>query len=199
MLKAIETYDPHTAPLNTRTKWELFNVFAVSAPLTQPRYSTNFLSSATTGSSLSSQATGQFWLLESHAWLLNPKILTLPNAWVRAETSSSLDLRVSTILEERLRSMKAGHLSMAAQFADAILFAKVFDDALLQPTIWTDDETEVVLEWILGEKRHVFVSFEGDGEFGYALRIDDRFIPGNISGAKPFQVPSDLIAYLSTR
>jgi len=95
--------------------------------------------------------------------------------------------------------MKPKYPAMSAQFDDAILFAKTFDDSLIQPSVWTDNETEVVLEWLFPPKRHAFISFEGDGEFGYALRHQDRFVPGSCSGAKPFHVPLDLIHYLSVK
>ena len=102
-----------------------------------------------------------------------------------------------TLLAQRLQAMKREYPDMSVQFDDAISFARLFDDGLVQPAIWTDNEAEVVLEWLLPRCQHAIVSFEGDGEFGYAFRIGDKFIPGSISGSKPFCLPSDLVQYIS--
>jgi hypothetical protein len=104
-----------------------------------------------------------------------------------------------THLKARLEGAEQSYPEMSAQFADAISFAASFDDRLLQPAIWTDNESEVVLEWILPDGRHAVVSFEGDGEFGYTLLTGGRFVPGLCSGTKPFRVPFDLVRYLSMK
>jgi len=104
-----------------------------------------------------------------------------------------------TLLARRLRKMKLQYPLMQKQFDDAIEFAEGFPDTLLAPSVWTDNEAEVVLEWILPEKRHAVISFEGDGQFGYALRFGDQFFPGKASGRKPFSPPSDLVRYISEK
>lgn len=113
--------------------------------------------------------------------------------------STPTQLAAPPLLAERLHTMKSEYPAMSAQFEDAILFAKLFDDGLAQPAIWTDNEAEVVLEWMLPKERHAVVSFEGESEFGYALRFGDKFVPGKMSGLKPFRLPDDLLQYLSSK
>ena len=67
-----------------------------------------------------------------------------------------------------------------------------------RPTIWSDDESEIVFEW-LNSDRHAIVSFEGDGSFGYALKMGDRFVPGSFVGSLASGLPSDLLDYLDTK
>lgn len=116
-----------------------------------------------------------------------------------SDATTSATTVVETQLARRLRKMKFQYPLMGKQFDDAIEFAEYYPDTKLAPSVWTDNEAEVVLEWILPEKHHAIVSFEGDGQFGYALRFGDQFLPGKAAGLKPFRPPTDLVRYISEK
>jgi hypothetical protein len=97
---------------------------------------------------------------------------------------------------QKLDVIEKANPSMASQIADARKFASALPSGLTVPRAWTDGESEVVLEWINGEK-HAIVSFEGDGEFGYAMRQGDRFAPGSSPNNVEVAALDDLIDYLA--
>lgn len=97
---------------------------------------------------------------------------------------------------QNLDVIEKANPSMASQIADARKFAAALPSGLTVPRAWTDGESEVVLEWIKGEK-HAIVSFEGDGEFGYAMRQGDRFSPGSSPNNVEVAALDDLIDYLA--
>jgi hypothetical protein len=57
---------------------------------------------------------------------------------------------------------------------------------------------EIVLEW-RDDGRRATATFEGDGEFGYAMRRDGRFVPGAHQARVTDSLPEDLAAYLAGR
>jgi hypothetical protein len=63
-----------------------------------------------------------------------------------------------------------------------------------QPSEWSD-EGEICFEWI-SSTRHAIVSIEGDGEIGYAMLIDGKFVAGG-EVCPPSRMPDDLARYLS--
>jgi hypothetical protein len=68
-----------------------------------------------------------------------------------------------------------------------------------RPSIWTDSETEIVFEWISGS-RHAIVSFEGEGEYGYAIKTEGgRFVPGAFRGDPKGSLPVDLLEYINAK
>jgi hypothetical protein len=143
---------------------------------------------------------GKFSANASYSSCFSPELgQSNTSTWVILDNSTPPQPDAPPLLVERLQAMKSEYPAMSAQFEDAILFAKLFDDGLAQPAIWTDNETEVVLEWMLPKGRHAVVSFEGDSEFGYALRFGDKFVPGEMSGLKPFRLPDDLSRYLLSK
>ncbi len=97
---------------------------------------------------------------------------------------------------DALNALASAHPSMASQFADAQKFSSALPSGLATPHVWTDGDTEVVLEWISGE-RHAVVSFEGDGNFGYAMKQGSRFNPGQQSGNCDRPLPTDLLKYIA--
>ncbi len=97
---------------------------------------------------------------------------------------------------QKLDVLEKANPLMASQTADARKIASALPSGLMVPRAWTDGESEVVLEWIKGEK-HAIVSFEGDGEFGYAMRQGDRFAPGSSPNNVEEAALDDLIDYLA--
>lgn len=95
-----------------------------------------------------------------------------------------------------LIALQSDHPGMVAQFKDARRFAAALPSGLENPQVWTDGDTEVVLEWIKGDW-HAVVSFEGGGEFGYAMRQGSQFIPGEQVGNCDRALPSDLLKYIA--
>ncbi len=95
-----------------------------------------------------------------------------------------------------LQNLETAHPSMAAQVADARAFATALPPELVAPQISTDGEGEILFEWIKDE-RHAAVTFEGDGEFGYAMRRGSRFVPGAQTGKCADRLPIDLLRYLA--
>ncbi|WNV09597.1 hypothetical protein [Tardiphaga sp. 709] len=81
----------------------------------------------------------------------------------------------------------------AAEAAQFLLHLKA---SVPRPLIWSDDASEIVFEWMLGD-RHAVVSFEGDGEFGYAMKIGGRFVPGRHRGNPNGPTPVDLANYIA--
>jgi hypothetical protein len=105
-------------------------------------------------------------------------------------------IHTSSNILNTLRILESAHPLIVAQFSDARKFAAALPDGITTPQISTDGETEVVFEWISGE-RHAVVSFEGDGEFGYAMRQGSRFIPGGQLGKSDDILPTDLLKYVT--
>jgi hypothetical protein len=95
-----------------------------------------------------------------------------------------------------LRDFETAHPSLSAQIADARTFVATLPSNIDAPQIWTDGEGEILFEWIKGN-HHAAVSFEGDGEFGYALRLGSRFVPGTHNGRCGGMLPIDLLRYLA--
>lgn len=96
-----------------------------------------------------------------------------------------------------LEPIASTHPALASQFADAKKFAYSLPSDLSLPRVWTDGETEVALEWIAGEK-HAIASFEGGGNFGYAMRRGNEFVPVASSNNIDEASLGDLIQYLAT-
>ncbi len=113
------------------------------------------------------------------------------NAETETEAPTYLDWAVKTVTDF---SIAAERLSGAA--SEALHFLAKLSAESARPTIWTDSETEIVFEWINGPK-HAVVSFEGDGEFGYALKADGRFVPGAFRGDPRGSLPADLSEYIN--
>lgn len=65
-----------------------------------------------------------------------------------------------------------------------------------QPNEW-GDEGEICFEWISSD-RHAIVSIEGDGEIGYAMLVDGKFVAG-AEVCPPSRLPDDLRAYVGDR
>ncbi len=78
---------------------------------------------------------------------------------------------------------------------DAARFSFAIGKDVMSPAIWCADG-EVAFEWITSDK-HAIVSFDGDGTFGYAMRVSDSFEPGAIESGSPDLFPDDLRRYLS--
>lgn len=78
--------------------------------------------------------------------------------------------------------------------SDAALFRERVKELAWQPEEWSD-EGEICFEWI-APGRHAIVSIEGDGEIGYAMLVDGKFIAGDEIGT-PADIPRDLGRYLS--
>jgi hypothetical protein len=96
----------------------------------------------------------------------------------------------------RLRDFEAAYPSLSTQIADARSFAAALPSNIDAPQIWTDGEGEILFEW-LNRNRHAAVSFEGDGEFGYAMKVGSRFVAGAYTGKPDGIFPVDLLRYLS--
>ena len=79
--------------------------------------------------------------------------------------------------------------------ADAAEFRKHLVDLAWAPIEWAD-EGEICFEWIAPD-RHAIVSIEGDGEIGYAMLVDGKFVSGEAT-AKTGRIPADLGRYLLT-
>ena len=77
--------------------------------------------------------------------------------------------------------------------ADAAEFRKHLVDLAWKPDEWAD-EGEICFEWIAPD-RHAIVSVEGDGEIGYSMLVDGKFVPG-VEAARPGRLPADLGPYL---
>lgn len=84
---------------------------------------------------------------------------------------------------------------MAACFRDAFEFVGALPLGIPSPTIWTDGEAEIGIEWI-SEARHAIVTVEGLGILGYALLIGEKFQPGSQIEAPAASIPTDLASYL---
>jgi hypothetical protein len=94
----------------------------------------------------------------------------------------------------RLGEILQKYPAVAKQVSDARIFSVKLPALVARPLVWSDGETEVALEWINHEK-HAIVTFEGDGEFGYAMRETDRFVPGKVVGQANAGPPDDLLRY----
>lgn len=79
--------------------------------------------------------------------------------------------------------------------ADAAEFRRHLTGLTWKPNEWAD-HGEICFEWI-GPNRHAIVSIEGDGLIGYAMLVDESFVPGKYL-ARPDTFPDDLARYLST-
>lgn len=77
---------------------------------------------------------------------------------------------------------------------EAAPFYDLVKDMTWQPEVWSD-EGEVAFEWKTPEK-HAMVSFDGDGYYGYAMLIDNRFKAGAQEMPMANTIPSDLREYL---
>lgn len=78
--------------------------------------------------------------------------------------------------------------------ADAAEFRAQLALLTWQPHEWSD-EGEICFEWISSD-RHAIVSVEGDGEIGYAMLVEGRFVAG-AEVCPPSRLPEDLARYLS--
>jgi hypothetical protein len=115
------------------------------------------------------------------------------NAETKTEAPTYLDWAVKTVTEF---SASTDRLSGAA--SEALHFLAKLSADSARPSIWTDSETEIVFEWINGP-RHAVVSFEGDGEFGYAIKTDGRFVPGAFRGDPRGSIPADLLEHINAK
>jgi hypothetical protein len=104
---------------------------------------------------------------------------------------SSTSLQVN----KKLDKLATEHPSMASQVHDARKFASLLPPSISTPRIWTDGETEVTFEWNRGHQQAV-VSFEGDGQFGYAMKQGRKFVPGSSPNEIGAAALDDLIEYL---
>lgn len=78
---------------------------------------------------------------------------------------------------------------------DAAAFLAALPDDIPQPLMGEADG-EVLIEWMLPGKR-AFVSFDGDGEYGYAMQVGDlNCRPGAHDGRIGEPVPADLLVHL---
>jgi hypothetical protein len=135
---------------------------------------------------------------------LNERFLSARTPWVVKGSPSPSPLvevaqtKIDTAANvvSALNDLEARHPLLAAQFSDARKLGSVLPAGFAIPAIWTDGETEVVFEWI-GKAHHAVVTFEGDGEFGYAMRQGSRFTPGAQSGKCADAPPPDLLNYIA--
>lgn len=77
---------------------------------------------------------------------------------------------------------------------DASAFYGLTKNLDWKPDIWADDG-EIAFEWLKGD-RHAIVSFDGDGTYGYAMKVGDRFVPGEVPSPDAYILPDDLKAYV---
>jgi hypothetical protein len=120
----------------------------------------------------------------------------IPAVTVQKITNGPVNVSSPTKSELLLRELTARYPKISAAIADAGKFIVSLPLTASAPQISTDGETEVVVEWIKNDY-HAIVSFEGDGEFGYAMRPGDQFIPGRELGATSGAPPIDLLHYIS--
>lgn len=58
-----------------------------------------------------------------------------------------------------------------------------------------NDGDEIVLDWRRGDK-HVIVSFDGSGQYGYAMLVDGKYVPGCFNDPVAWgELPCDLKEY----
>jgi hypothetical protein len=99
-----------------------------------------------------------------------------------------------SVLSE-LHELERAYPLMASAVDDARKIAYGMPWDFPKPDVWTDGDSEVAFEWKHGVK-HAMMSFEGDGIFGYAMRQENRFVPGSSSGDLAAGFPDDLRNYL---
>lgn len=126
--------------------------------------------------------------------------LYLPEKSGRLMPEPLLRPEVLQIVELATRgTWKAEFASVAMQAAqDAIRFLIACPVEWGSPRISAAEDGEFALEWLEDGKEAV-VSFDGDGAFGYAMLVGERFRPGNQDGRLDagFEVPDDLREYMA--
>lgn len=120
--------------------------------------------------------------------------------WLNGPENSSGTLQKIAEQEKNLQNAFAAlHSRLPNADRDLIEEAAPFFDLIKdldwQPNIWSD-EGEVAFEWKTPEK-HAIVSFDGDGYYGYAMLVNDRFRAGAQDMPLANTIPSDLKDYLS--
>ena len=95
----------------------------------------------------------------------------------------------------KARTVDAAELVIDRLFVDATEFGKHLKNLRWKPSVWSD-ESEVVFEWISGD-RHAVVSIEGDGAIGYTMLRDGIFVSGEVEDPPVSIMPPDLREYLS--
>jgi hypothetical protein len=116
-------------------------------------------------------------------------------------TNAETDTEAPTYLDwavKRVTDISATSDRLSGAASEALRFLAKLSADSPRPSIWTDSETEIVFEWIDGP-RHAVVSFEGDGEFGYAIKADGLFVPGAFRGDPKGSLPADLSEYINAK
>ena len=82
-----------------------------------------------------------------------------------------------------------------AAISDAMKFCAKLPQSVREPLVTASEDGEVVIEWRIGGRR-ALVSFEGDGQYAYAIQIHERFEPGAEIGNLTAPLPWDLSNFL---
>lgn len=131
--------------------------------------------------------------------------LTAPEALMRRETVSSIGKPVDN-LHRNLTAITSLVLRMPARepdqtdellktMRDAIAFSGALPSDVPPPSITASEDGEIAFQWLHGTQRAI-VNFEGDGSYGYALLVADKFVPGGTEVTSASATPDDMIAYL---
>jgi len=148
------------------------------------------LSVPTTATELASTNSGYI----SEGGSLSPRTF-VPFTLIASDRAQNKDVAINIL--QNLDLIEKANPGMLPQIRDVRKFALALPWGLTMiPRIWTDGESEVVLEWIKGDK-HAIVSFEGAGDFGYAMRQGERFAPGTSPNDIDVAAFDDLVEYLA--
>lgn len=101
-----------------------------------------------------------------------------------------------------LRKVYSGRFdaSFRDKFSDSIVDSQCFYSLACEhlpvPEVNVSEDGDTVLEWYLGDKE-IIVDFEGDGQYGYAYLVDNKFKAGKAIGTvDDAQIPEDLLQYV---
>ncbi len=79
---------------------------------------------------------------------------------------------------------------------DAVDFISTLWTGCPNPSRFQALDGEVVLEWRSTNGDRAIVSIEGDGLYGYCMKIDGKYMPGTGDGVIGAPIPDDLAGYL---
>ncbi len=87
-------------------------------------------------------------------------------------------------------------LSIENADRDAIAFANTLWPECPTPYRFRAEDGEVVIEWSSQTGDRAIVSIEGDGLYGYCMKVNGKFVPGSFDGVIGAPIPDDLASYL---
>lgn len=184
-LAALQGEDAMLTGQVSTLKWEREQVTgSVAVPVIRNPFLCAFLLALTFGGgpAITTTATSGTAALESN-YAANSRLALAPQ------------LRTGPLLAE-LNALSSGGGDIQQAFEDAKVMAAGLHHDIPLPTIWTDNESEIVFEWKDGAQ-HAAMSFEGDSHFAYAMLKGDLFVPGSEPGSIQDGFPADLTAYLN--